>query len=1328
MSLAAIDTPTQPSVKSGRVDDCNNELFVEGCVQGTPVKFLIDTGSNITILKTSVWKQLPTPPDLDNVCVKMTLADGSTSPFVGRGKFDVQLGGNQTTTRVLWVADIEQDGILGLDVMRAIGVELLLKEDRCEVKIRSKQEEITRSEEEPQPCCRRVTVRKTLVVPPRSEVIVPGELDGHFETESIGILEPTEKLLKSNQLLLAKTVVDTGNPTIPVRLMNPTDEPRKIYQNTVVAICEPASEVVERNLMVSTCSLGTLDETADSWEIPDHLAVLYERSCKYLEPDQQRELGSLLTEYRNSFVKTSNDLGRTDLVEHKINTGDARPIKQPPRRLPMHKRAEADKHVEQMLKDGIIEPSSSAWVSPIVLVRKKDGSTRFCVDYRRLNDVTIKDSYPLPLAESCFDALSGSEWFSTLDLSSGYWQVAMAPEDREKTAFATGSGGLYQFTVMSFGLANAPATFERLMERVLAGLPWEVCLAYLDDIIIHARTFQEEMKRLRDVLERLKRAGLKLNPKKCHLFQKHVTFLGHVVSGEGISTDPEKVRAVKDWPIPVRVSEVRSFLGLCSYYRRFVKNFSTIARPLHRLTEKENNFKWTQECSDAFNHLKHALVTAPVLKYPSSTEQFILDTDASNYGIGAVLSQVQDGEERVVAYYSSTLSKAERNYCVTRKELLAIVSAVKKFHHYLYGRPFLIRTDHGALRWLLNFKNPEGQLARWIEVLGIYDLKIEHRSGVKHANADALSRRPCTDCKSCERKEQNEEREPCVLGIQLPAKDDSSPDSSNEEAAPTTMSEQSSESGTWVVGKSNGELRKAQLEDINLVKVINWKEKLQERPTWQDISSENVTVKSYWSQWDRLSLNDGILYRRWEEDNGKGFTWQLVVPRSLTTNILQELHNSKTAGHLGVTKTLGRIKQRYYWHRCSQDVKDWCRKCDLCAARKKPQKTPRGPMKKYNVGAPLERIALDILGPLPETNNSNKYILIVADYYTKWTEGYAIPNQEAETVARKVVDEFVARLGVPRQMHSDQGRNFVSAVFTEMCALLGIEKTRTTPLHPQSDGMVERYNRTLESMLAKFTAEHQRDWDEHLSLLMMAYRTSVHETTGHTPSMMMLGREAEVPLDLIMGTPLDASSTKNETSYVQALRERLDAVHGFAREHLRMETDRQKRYYDHRGVQHHVYNYGDPVWLYNPKRKKGRSPKLQNDLYEGPFLVLKRLDDLTYRIQKGARGKPKVVHHNRLKPYEGENVPRWLPQEKTNEGNAQEVDEGLHEDQSPLPSNTPGGVSKQQGKDGKAETPKEGQRMEDKSDTPQPPISSRPKRLRKQPNWMKDFDVDTSDE
>ena len=424
--------------------------------------------------------------------------------------------------------------------------------------------------------------------------------------------------------------------------------------------------------------------------------------------DQKEKFLALMAHYSDILADGPDKLGRTGVLQHHINTDNATPIRQQARRVPLPRRETVHNLLQDMLSKNIISPSQSPWASPIVLVAKKDGSTRFCVDYRKLNTVTRKDAYPLPRVDDSLDTLTGSKWFSTLDLRSGYWQVEVCPEHRAKTAFTT-QEWLFEFIVMPFGLCNAPATFQRLMDSVLAGLQWSACLVYIDDIIIMGKSFDDHMRNLQTVFERLRQAGLKLHPGKCQFLQQKVYFLGHVVSADGLLPDPNKTSKVKDWPTPGTVQEVQQFLGLANYYRRFIHNFAVIAKPLHHLTEKHTKFQWNHDCQNAFTALKTCLTSAPILALPDWSRPFVLDTDASDAGIGAVLSQIhQDGREYVIAYASRTLNRAERNYCATRKELLAVVTFMKHFRQYLVGHNFTVRTDHAALTWLQNFKSPEG--------------------------------------------------------------------------------------------------------------------------------------------------------------------------------------------------------------------------------------------------------------------------------------------------------------------------------------------------------------------------------------------------------------------------------------------------------------------------------------------------------------------------------------------------------------------------------------------------------------------------------------------
>ena len=403
-----------------------------------------------------------------------------------------------------------------------------------------------------------------------------------------------------------------------------------------------------------------------SRQLPDHVKPLYETLSADLTDVERSRATRFINDNATVFSKSEFDIGRTDLVQHRIDTGQHRPFRQALRRHPVAHLPVIDQHVEEMLRHDIVEPAASPWCSNIVLIRKSDGGLRFCIDYRQLNELRYKDTYPLPKIDMCLNALGGSKLFSTLDLRAGYWQTLIDERDRDKTCFVT-RRGTFRFKVLSFGLANAPALFQRLMDLVLVGLTWEICLVYLDDVIIMSETFDEHLERLKVVFERLRTANLKLKASKCKLFQREVVFLGHLVTGNGIAPDPAKIRAVTEWPRPKNLTETRAFVGLASYYRSFVAKFADIARPLHELTKKNRKFFRTDRQEEAFLTLKKRLTEAPILATPKDEGTYVLDTDASDLALGISLQQEQEGELRVIGYASRALSEAERNYCTTRK-------------------------------------------------------------------------------------------------------------------------------------------------------------------------------------------------------------------------------------------------------------------------------------------------------------------------------------------------------------------------------------------------------------------------------------------------------------------------------------------------------------------------------------------------------------------------------------------------------------------------------------------------------------------------------------
>ena len=1176
-------------------------LFLRGCVEGKEVDFLIDTGADVTLISLNFLETLSKPLRVafQDRSYALHLADGKTMMAKGPALCNITVG-TRSVLELVYAAPITDRALMGLSTLSALGLKMAVGGVRV-VPGKSSVRRITTA------CVRRVVANSDYEIPARSEVVLSARVIGQGPTGPV-MIGPMSN--DCERLCVARTVSEIREGLCTARVLNSSESPVKLKAGESLAMAE------------KVCIVTSKPDSSDnnqSQELPDHLKALFEETCQTegLNEIVKEKLRGLLCKHAAVFARDDKDLGLTNMVTHDIETGDAKPIRQPPRRAPGTLQEDMDNEIQGMLDKGVIEPGQSPWASPVVLVKKKDGSLRFCVDYRRLNSVTEFDAYPLPRIDETLEALGGARFFSTLDLISGYWQVGLTPEARLKSAFCV-RGGLFLWNVMPFGLCNAPSTFERLMETVLTGLQWKSCLVYLDDVVIFGRDEQELLDRMDEVFSRLKEAGLKLKPKKCKLFAKEISYLGHVISAGGIAVSPEKISAVSDWPVPETVTDVRSFLGTASYYRRFVKDFATIAAPLHSLTDQGKKFLWTADCQRAFDQLKGALCTTPVLKFPKPEAPFVLDTDASLTGIGAVLSQVIDGREYVLGYASRTLSKTERNYCTTRRELLAVKHFVQHFRPYLYGREFTIRTDHASLTWLLNFKDPEGQTARWIQSLSEYRFKIVHRAGKQHGNADGLSRRPCQNenksCRQCELMERaNNEKHVCL--ITMPP--------------------------TW----SNEDLSAKQKEDPTIKDV--YQAVLEGvAPNSLMTTSWTATAKRLASDFERLKLCDGVLVRTWFNTRGQECSSQIILPRELVPEALQMAHDNNLSGHLGEKRTLQRLREKFFWPNMSVDVREWYRSCEICCTRKPKPTRPHHALQQDPVGEPLQRVALDIMGPLePPTPHGNRYILVIVDYLTKWAEAYAMPNQTSETVAKILVNEFICRFGIPSQIHSDQGTQFEAALFKQMCHLLGMRKTRTTAFHPQSDGQTERQNRTVIDILAKLARENPSEWDEQLCYALSAYRSSVHSGTGETPNRLMLGREVATPITLLAGSP----NEEQTVPWVVDLRHKFEDTYRLVVETTRAAQRSTKMYADRR-QRGFNFDEGQLVWLYDPKPRRGVPHKLDANKWSGPWIVAKKISPCVYLILRRPGDRAgRVVNVDRLQPY----VPRpghLIPPEFNNDG------------------------------------------------------------------------------
>ena len=544
------------------------DLTVEVWINDKPMRCLVDTGAAVSVLDArqlmKLYDDCP-PPLVQSQSKSLKTVNGESMAVRGILKTNISIAGGNYPCEFRVIEGVEYCGVLGRDFLRATRANIDFDEYTLQLKDETP---VTFSED-----LLSVIASETYVIPPQSETVIPAKIKSNVQPGTIGLIESTARLAGRYELQGAAALVKVAkDESVPFRLINPTNKPVTLYKGASLGTFSEADGDPD------VIPVGECNTIQPSQQEPDDVPVDLQGSA--LTPEQQEQLKALLKEYRDIFAVKPEELGSTDLVQHHIDTGDNAPLRSRPYRVPHAQKETIENHINDMLSRDVIQPSTSPWASPVVLVPKPDGSTRFCCDFRRLNQITKKDSYPLPLISESLEVLGGARYFSSIDLMSGYWQVKLDAQSREKTAFVT-HAGLYEFTTMPFGLCNAPGTFQRLMECVLRGLNWQIALIYLDDVLVYSKTFEEHLQHLRLVFDRFRAAGLKLKPSKCHFGQSKVNYLGHVITPDGLQPDPAKIKAVQEYPVPSSVKDIRAFMGLANYYRKFVKNFAKIASPLH---------------------------------------------------------------------------------------------------------------------------------------------------------------------------------------------------------------------------------------------------------------------------------------------------------------------------------------------------------------------------------------------------------------------------------------------------------------------------------------------------------------------------------------------------------------------------------------------------------------------------------------------------------------------------------------------------------------------------------------------------------------------------
>ena len=1116
---------------------------------------LLDTGSGTSIIDYGTLRKIGLDNLIDQTCAKSLInASGDPMKILGSVDISVTIPGSQPRNQVFQVLDTVtySNILLGRDFMKQFGkVKFNFDKNTIELGELSITGLSTTNNH--------VRLCENTTIPARSEKVlfvkcstINALLEGDFEPKMVPNI--------TGVYVTRNRIIPNIDGLFPVTVLNVTTSDIQLKSRKLMGFIQPTSETVSHT---SSCK-------NDDFDINDITL------SNKLSATETSQLESLITDYKDVFATNPSKPKRTDLLEHKIVTHDALPVNHKPRRIPVAWEKDVDEQVSEMLNNDIIRPSYSPWNAPVILVKKKDNTTRFVCDFRGVNDVTKKDTYPLPHIKDVIDKMAGSKYWSTLDAASAYWSIPLSEADKEKTAFAV-PRGKFEFNVMPFGLSNSGASYQRMMDMCLSGLSTDKVLSYMDDIVIFSDTFHEHMRDLKAVFNCLRAAKVTLKTSKCVFADQKVDFLGFELSVAGIKPQTRLTNAINQFPHPESKKELRRFLGMAGFYRAFIKDFATISQPLNKLTGDNVKFTWDPSCEAAFQELKKHLMCEPILAFPKLHDPFVVEVDASDYAAGGVLSQT--GDDNVlhpIAYFSTSFTGSQRNWAPVTKEAFALVLAVRHWHVYLSGTEFILRSDHNPLVHLRNQKDPRGKFGRWIAELEEYNYTVEYIRGKDNVKADFLSRNPAAN--PIQPHSLFDEK---VFAI----------NSNNTALVDQLKQEQSTDP---VISKTKRLIENGETIDQGRLKRVR----------------------------NQLRVENDILTK----------SGRPVVPPSLRKFIVTEIHQT---AHFGTDKTYSLLKDRFFWPNMYGYVHNFVSQCSICQQTKCDSSPPKAPLTPMAIPeAPMQFIAIDIAF-MPKDNHGFQYFLLIGDVFSKYIEAVPLKDQMAPTIANALLSHWIYIHGPPFYMLSDQGSNVDGTMIKEICNILGIEKRRSSAYHSQGNGFAERNIRSVKDMLRSVLLQRkaqQTKWTSLLPELVFALNTSLSKAIKCTPFNVVFGRSARLPVDaLLTANQHQFLDVNTPADYAQDRSFALTDIYNTVIENLQLSKIKMQAQYN-QNLRFNNHQEGDHVWLKVKFYKTGENRKLA-PRRNGPWTVIRKLPNgVNFEIANNKTQERKIVHHDRLTP------------------------------------------------------------------------------------------------